>query len=61
MNKHRRYRAALLLGVVFLLIVGTGGLWLRSARRQEALNRQLIAGPALPNIEKERHYARPIL
>lgn len=43
MNKRRRYHAVLLLGTVGLLIAGVGGLWLRLARRQEALNRQLIA------------------
>jgi len=43
MNKRRRYRAVLVLGTVCLLMVGAGGLWLRSVRRQEALNRQLIA------------------
>jgi hypothetical protein len=43
MNKRRLYRAGLLLGTVGLLITGVCGLWLRSYRRQEALNRQLIA------------------
>jgi len=43
MNKLRLYRAVLLLGTVCLLITGGGGLWLRSVRRQDALNRQLIA------------------
>jgi ankyrin repeat protein len=43
MNKRRRYRAVLVLGAISLVVVVTGGLWLRSARRQEALNRQLIA------------------
>lgn len=43
MTRHRRYRAAFVLGVVCPLIVGAGGLWMRSYRRQEALNRLLIA------------------
>jgi hypothetical protein len=43
MNKRRRYRAVLVLGAGFLLIAGACGLWLRSARREEALNGQLIA------------------
>jgi ankyrin repeat protein len=43
MNQRRRYRTVLVVGAVFLLIVGACGLWLHSARRQEALNRQLIA------------------
>jgi len=43
MNKRRFCRAVLLLGTVCLLAVGACGLWLRSYRRQEALNRQLIA------------------
>ena len=43
MNKRRLQRAVLILGVVCLLIVGAYGVWLRSERRQEALNRQLIA------------------
>ncbi|MCW3094971.1 MAG: ankyrin repeat protein [Chthonomonadaceae bacterium] len=43
MNKRRRYRAVLFLGTVCLLMVGAGGLRLRSQQRQEALNRQLIA------------------
>lgn len=43
MNKRRRYRAVLLLGTVGLLLAGVWGLWLRSYRHQEVLNRQLVA------------------
>ena len=52
MNRRRRYRAVLILGTVGLLLTVACGLWLRSARRQEALNRQLIA--ALVKIEEVR-------
>lgn len=50
MNKRRRSRAVLVLGTVGLLLTVACGLWLLSARRQEALNRQLIA--ALMKDEK---------
>jgi hypothetical protein len=43
MNKRRRYRAVLVLGTVGLLLTVACGLWVRSERRQEALDRQLIA------------------
>jgi len=43
MNKRRFYHAVLVLGTVCLLIVGGCGQWRRSERRQESLNRQLIA------------------
>jgi len=43
MNRHRFQCAVLLLGIVGLLLMGVCELWLWSYRRQEALNRQLIA------------------
>jgi len=43
MNRHRLKRAALFTGLVGLLIVGGIGLSVWRARRQEALNRHLIA------------------
>ena len=42
MNKRRLQRAGLLTGLVGLVLAGVFGLKLRSYRRQEALNRQLI-------------------
>jgi hypothetical protein len=43
MNKRRFKRAALFLGLAGLLLSGGFSLWLQSYRRQENLNRQLIA------------------
>ena len=43
MNKRRIKSAVLLTSLVGLIVVGACGLWPRSYRRQEALDRQLIA------------------
>lgn len=51
MIKRARWKSVVVLAAIVvvgtiassLLIVGAGGLWLRSYRQQEALNRQLIA------------------
>jgi hypothetical protein len=52
MNKPRLTRGVVLTGAVFLLIVGACGLSLRSERRQEALNRQLIAALVKGNMQQ---------
>ena len=56
MNKRRRYRAVLVLGTVGLLLTVACGLWLRSDRRQEALNRQLIAALVKGDLPPQFHY-----
>ncbi|MCW3054941.1 MAG: hypothetical protein JWN14_4111, partial [Chthonomonadales bacterium] len=48
----RLYRAVLALGTVGLLLTVACGLWLRSYRRQEALNRQLIAALVKNDAQK---------
>ena len=57
MNKRRLTRAVLVLGTVGLLLTVAFGFWVRSFRRQETLNRQLIA--ALLN--KDTHKALQIV
>jgi len=57
MNKRCLNRALLVVGSVGLLLTVACGLWVRSYRRQETLNRQLIA--AL--LHKETHKALQIV
>ncbi|MCW3097328.1 MAG: Ankyrin repeat [Chthonomonadaceae bacterium] len=57
MYKRRRYRAAIVLGTVGLLLTVACGLWLHAERRQEALNRQLIAALVKYAVWPARHVA----